>query len=510
MKFPQAGGPYNEVFGKDTDQPLAIDLLSSRATDRVRVAGQASSLPKCARRLSRSENFDLRDQVFHCLLGPVKSLDVKFPPDNNRLMSNDSSFSRRKALKGLAALASIQIVPRHVIGQGQTPPSEQITRGIIGCGGISGSSAHVGQKGPLLALCDVDKNHLTNRMNDAKNRGHDPTGYHDFRELCAREDIDVVHVCTPPHWHALMAIEAAKQGKDVWCEKPMSRTIGEGIAMVKAMEKYETIFRINTWFRFRAGFYGMGTDVKPIRKAVMHGLLGDGPLTVTVGGHQGFNWKFNWSGKVDQPEEPVPEHFDYDFWLGPAPKKPYTRHRTHGSFRGYWDYDGGGLGDMGQHYLDPVQYFLGKDEESPVEVFIDADPQHEDAVGSWRRIEYKYADGTKIILDGEGRETEAPYIQGSEASISRGMVFDKPNLAEKLKTLKDPEPQLGDFHQAVRERKKFALNELNGFRSATMVNLGTIAHRANKSFNYDPKTFTIDEPEAQKYVTQSMRAPWKI
>ncbi|MFP6882186.1 MAG: Gfo/Idh/MocA family oxidoreductase, partial [Roseibacillus sp.] len=402
-----------------------------------------------------------------------------------------------------------QIVPRHVIGKGKKPPSEQLTRGIIGCGGISGSGAHVGQKGPLLALCDVDKQHLASRTADAKKRGHDSKGYHDFRELCARDDLDIIHICTPPHWHALMAIEAARQGKDVWCEKPMSRTIGEGIAMVKAMKKYDTIFRINTWFRFKDGFYGMGTPVAPIRKAVMHGLLGDGPLTLTVGKNQGFNWKFGWSGKINQPEEKVPAHFDYNFWLGPAPVKPYTRHRTHGSFRGYWDYDGGGLGDMGQHYLDPVQYILGKDEESPVEVMIDADPQHHDAVGSWRRIEYKYADGTKIILDGKG-DDKAPYIQGSEGSISRGFKSDVKGFAQKLKSLKDPEPQVTDFHQAVRERKRFALDEKKAFRSASIVNLGTIAHRSNKSFKYDPKTFTIDEPEANKLIHQSMRGPWKV
>jgi len=280
--------------------------------------------------------------------------------------------------------------------------------------------------------------------------------------------------------------------------------------MVKAVQKHKRIFRINTWFRFKDGFYGMGTPVAPIRKAIMHKLLGDGPLTLTVGGHQGFNWKFNWVGRTNAPPEPVPEHFDYDFWLGPAPVKPYFAHRTHGSFRGYWDYDGGGLGDMGQHYLDPVQYILGKDEESPVEVMIDADPQHPDAVGIWRRIEYKYADGTKIILDGDGRERKTPYIKGSEGSISRGFQSDIPGFAEKLKSLKDPEPQVTDFHQAVRERKKFALNESNAFRSASIVNLGTIAHRSNKSFKFDPKTMTIDEPEAQKYVTQSMRAPWKV
>ena len=145
-----------------------------------------------------------------------------------------------------------------------------------------------------------------------------------------------------------------------------------------------------------------------------------------------------------------------------------------------------------------------------MEVFIDADKQHDDAVGRWRRIEYKYEDGTKIVLDGDNREKNTPYLKGSEGSISRGMASDITGLKEKLKALKDPDPQVTDFHQAVRERKTFALNESNGFRSASIVNLGVIAHRSNKSFRYDPKTFKIDEPEADQYVHQEMRGPWKV
>ena len=99
-------------------------------------------------------------------------------------------------------------------------------------------------------------------------------------------------------------------------------------------------------------------------------------------------------------------------WLGPAPYKPYAVERVHQNFRGYWDYDGGGLGDMGQHYLDPVQYLLGKDDTSPVSVDVDAPQQHYDAAGSWRRIEFTYADGCRIILDGENRDTGAAYIAG--------------------------------------------------------------------------------------------------
>lgn len=417
-------------------------------------------------------------------------------------------MTRRQTLKTLAALATIQIVPSRVLGlNGQVSPSNVITRGIIGCGGIS--SAHLGMPGKLLALCDVDRNHLANRMNQAGGEDKGVKGYHDFRELIAREDIDVVHVATPPHWHGIMAVEAAKAGKDVWCEKPMSRTIGEGVAMVKAVEEHQRVFRLNTWFRFQDNFYGMGVPVSQLKKAAMHGLLG-WPLKVTVSGVTGFDWKFQWVGKTDLPQQEVPAHLDYDLWLGPSPKKPYHPHRTHATFRGYWDYDGGGLGDMGQHYLDPVQYILDKDNEAPVSVEIDADPQDDDAVGTWRRIEFTYADGCKVVLDGENKDKDAAYMEGPDGKIFRNFKSDIPDLAEKLAKLADPEPQITDFHESIRTRKPFALNEKNGFWSCALVNIGVTAHRLNKNLRFDSKTLKFDDPAANAVNYPEMRAPWKI
>jgi predicted dehydrogenase len=417
--------------------------------------------------------------------------------------------TRRQTLKALAAMATVQIVPSRVLGlNGQTPPSEVLTRGIIGCGGISAS--HLTMPGKLLALCDVDQGHLDQRMRDTGAEANGIKGYHDFRELIARDDIDIVHICTPPHWHALMAIAAAKAGKDVWCEKPMSRTIGEGIAMVKAVEEQKRIFRLNTWFRFQSGFYDMRVPVVMLKKAVMHDLLG-WPLKVTVSAVTGFDWKLSiWSGRKNLPVEPIPEGFDYDFWLGPAPQKPYNHHRTHASFRGYWDYDGGGLGDMGQHYLDPVQYILDKDGQAPISVEIDSDPQDPEAIGVWRRIEFTYADGCKVILDGENKDKEAAYIEGPKGKIFKGFQSDIPDLRKKIDALPDPPPQLTDFHECVRTRKKFALNEQNGFWSCTMINMGVTAHRLNKNLKFDSKTLKFDDPAANALINQPMRAPWKI
>ena len=308
-------------------------------------------------------------------------------------------MKRREFLKTFAGMAALTVVPRHVLGGvGYTAPSDQLTKGIIGVGGMG--RGHYGYAGTrLVAICDVDKNHLEAGRQLA---GEKVATYSDYRQLIADPNVDIVHIATPPHWHGIMSVEAAAAGKDIWCEKPMTRTIGEGKRVKEAVERNGNIFRLNTWFRFTDTFYGMNTTVDKIKKLVDSGMLG-WPLKVTISKHTGFDWKFFWVGQPQLEEMKVPAELDYDMWLGPAPYKPYNPHRVHGTFRGYWDYDAGGLGDMGQHYIDPVQYLLGKDDTSPVSVEIDAPQQHPDAVGTWRKIEYTYDDGCKIVLLGRGQ-----------------------------------------------------------------------------------------------------------
>ena len=293
----------------------------------------------------------------------------------------------------------------------------------------------------------------------------------------------------------------------------MTRTIGEGRALRDTVKRYNRIFRLNTWFRFTDTFYGLGTTVKPLKKLIDSGLLG-WPLKVTVSGNTGFAWKFFWVGKENLETQPVPPELDYDFWLGPAPFKPYNIHRTHQTFRGYWDYDGGGLTDMGQHYLDPVQYMLGKDNESPIKIEVDAPQQHPDAVGIWHRITYTYADGCQIVLEGEGFETpgKVPYIEGPKGKVYKGFECTIPDIMNKLAEFPDPEPQRTDFLECVRTRQKFALNEENGHRSCSLVNMGAIALRLNRrELNYDAATGTFkDDPEANAMIYQPMRGSWHL
>ena len=166
---------------------------------------------------------------------------------------------------------------------------------------------------------------------------------------------------------------------------------------------------------------------------------------------------------------------------------------------------------MGMHYLDPVQYILDKDGTSPVEIEADGPQQHPDACGSWRRVRMRYEDGCEIVLDGENRDMRAAFIEGPEGKIFKDFNSDIPGLREKVASLPDPEPEPEDFAEAVRKRRRFALNEANGHRSCTLVNLAKIAVRLGRALRFDPaaQRFISDE-EANRLVDEPMRAPWRL
>lgn len=415
--------------------------------------------------------------------------------------------SRRGFIKSLGGMALFTVIPRPVLGRGYIAPSDQITKGIIGVGNMG--RGHIKYDGTrVVAMCDVDKLHLQKAASMVTDK---ISLYADFRDLVYDKNVDVVHIATPPHWHGVMTVEAARAGKDIWCEKPMTRTIGEGKRVVEAIQQYGNMFRLNTWFRFKDPFYGLGTPVKPLKKLVQSGMLG-WPLKVTISKHTGFDWKFFWIGKNHLEPQPIPEELDYNMWLGPAPYKPYNAHRVHGTFRGYWDYDAGGLGDMGQHYIDPVQYILDKDHSSPIKVEVDAPQQHPEAVSTWRSITYTYEDGCQIVLwGGDFGTPNTPYIAGPKGNVYKNFVCDIPDWERKLANYPDPTPQNVDFLESIRNRQKFALNEINGHRSCTIVNMGAIALRLNRTLHFDPvKQEFINDPEANRLVNEPMRSPWSI
>ncbi|HUT37188.1 MAG TPA: Gfo/Idh/MocA family oxidoreductase [Planctomycetota bacterium] len=422
-----------------------------------------------------------------------------------------SGFSRRSFLGATLPAATFTLLPRHVLGgEGRRAPSEAITRAVVGTGGMGHGHIHTNKDGEppvTLAVCDVDKKHLASAI---KKAGSGCTAYTDFRDILDRRDIDTVEIATPPHWHALTSIHAAQAGFDVLCEKPMTRFIREGQAVIDAIHRYGRVYQIGTYGRFGSTH---------LRKLVASRLLGT-PLTVRVGARTGYNWKVQgWSGHTHLVPQPVPPELDYNLWLGPSPWKPYHPHRVHGSFRCYWDYDGGGLADMGQHYLDPITYWLDKDDTDPVEIEAYApQPAHDDAVRLWGRVTMRYEDGTTLILEsgewGEPEPGDHAFIEGPKGKAfgSGGGVAhtDPPGLMEQAAQTPDP-PRMIGFHEAVRTRRQPGGSATSSHRACCLMHLANVAIRTGRKLRYDPvaQTFPGDE-EANRLVDVPMRAPWHL
>ncbi len=406
---------------------------------------------------------------------------------------SSGNVSRRRFLRGVAATsATLTIVPRHVLGGPEnTPPSETLGGALIGCGGRgNGTFNTMGPNVKRLAECDV------RFVGKADNK----TIFTDFRRLLERKDIDVVAIATPPHWHALITIAAMQAGKDVMCEKPMTRFIGEGRVVVEAERRTGRIFQLCTFGRFGAS---RNADNVLTHKIMRSGLLKPcEAVHVKSGGLKVAQW----SGMVNAPPQPVPEWLDWDMYCGPAPLRPYHPHRFGGSHRGYWDYEGGGLADMGQHHFDPIQWTFGKDDTSPVEIEAYAPPAHQEACGMWGWVELKYADGLTFVFD--SREWGEPYDRKQSRGVSLSDLAEEDR--KKIEEMPDPEPLIG-FEEAVKTRKKPGGHAEAAHRSSTLLHLANIAIRVGRKIHYDPvKEQIVGDETANRLVNPPMRAPWRL
>ncbi|MDH3719627.1 MAG: Gfo/Idh/MocA family oxidoreductase [Planctomycetota bacterium] len=402
-----------------------------------------------------------------------------------------TEITRRTFVAGAAAgLTAPMIVPRHVLGGADKPaPSEEFGGALIGCGGQGGST--FGSLGPgvrLLAQCDVK----------FKDRADNKKFYTDFRRVLERDDIDVVAIATHPGWHALISIAAMEAGKDVVCEKPMCRFISEGRAVAEAEKRYGRVFQIE-----RKGGY----SPNKVRKIFESGLLKKCDSVYVRRG--GFKVK-GWSGKVRYNVDKVPDNLDWDMYCGPAPLRPFNSHRNGGSHRGYWDYEGGGLGDMAHHHLHGMAYQYGRDLTAPVEVVPHAPPQHPEACGLWGWCELKYADGFTLVL--ESGEWGKPYDRLKSQKTGEGDLLNMLSEEDRKKLDELPEPtRLPFFPEAIRTRQQTGSHAERSHRVAMIYHLANVAFRCGRTINFDPDTEqVIGDEEANRLVNQPMRAPWRL
>ena len=410
--------------------------------------------------------------------------------------------NRRKFLKTSAAsAASCQIVPRHVIGgQGHTPPSETYGAALIGCGGRGpGTYESMVRKLPatLVAACDVQKTRVDGYI---KRKNPEAKGYNDFRRLLENPDIDLVAIATPPHWHALISIAAAEAGKDVFCEKPMTRFIAEGRAVVEAFNRYKRVFQIGTNGRF--GAYKSRTS-RTIHKIMRSGLLKPNPCVHIKKGGLKLN---QWSGKPGLKPQIPSEDLDWDLYCGPSPLKPFVTDRVGGTHRNYWDYEGGGMCDMGQHHFDPQQWIYGKDDTSPVKIEAFAPPSHPDVTGMWAWVELTYSDGFTFVMD--SAEWGPGYDKKVSKQVSLSQLSDEDQ--QKIAAMPDPAPLLS-FAEAVKQRKQAGGHPEAAHRAACILHLANIAIRLGRKLQYDPeKEQFVGDDEANRFVNVPMRSPWHL
>lgn len=417
----------------------------------------------------------------------------------------------RNAAVGLAVVGPNIFLNRTKAATGENP-SEFIRVGFIGVGGQGNSNLGALIKN-AVAVCDVDKKHLAAaQARVEKSNGRPCATYNDYRKLLEDKSIDAVLIATPDHWHTLPAIHACEAGKDVYCEKPLTLTIAEGQALVKAVRRYRRVLQTGSQQRSEAKFLKACEYVRSGRlgkiKTVKVGLPG-----------------VNYVEKANPPTVPdsePPVELDYDLWLGPAPARPYNKYRVHYLFRFFWDYSGGQMTNWGAHHLDITQWGLGMDDSGPVEITGSAVYNAEKLYETPQKfdITYKYANGTVVLCSsGTGKYKGGTLFEGEKGNIhvTRGSVTSTPEeileqpLDDKAVRLYASTNHHQNWLECIKSRKDPICSVEVGHRSATVCHLGNIAVRTGKKVIWDPvKQEIVGDAELAKWVSRPYRAPWKL
>lgn len=436
-------------------------------------------------------------------------------------MNEKIPLSRRRFLKVAAAAGAAaafpSVIPSSVLGRnGHIAPSNRIVVGFIGVGSQGRGNMHGfldKKEVQVIAVCDVDRNHLdtAKRMVDEKYGNKDCEAYRDFRELIGRGGLDAVSLALPDQWHAIPAIEAARSGLDIYGEKPLARSVRESRAICYAVHRYGRIWQTGSWQRSQSHF-------RHACEVVRNGRVGKVYL-VEVGLPTGPTCGL-------KPAVPVPEGLDWDFWLGPAPWRPYCEfggNRCHWDWRWIMDFSGGQLTDWAGHHVDIAHWGLGLDRTGPVEVEGNAVYPEEGLYDA--PTEYKftctYKSGLTMIV---GNDRQIGFM-GTKWHGEDGWIWvDRSGSDASDKNLLKPETigpgdirlyeshdHIQNFLDCVQSRQETVTPVETACRSISVGHLGEISMLLGRKIRWDPlKEEILGDPGASALLGRSYRKPWAL
>jgi predicted dehydrogenase len=421
-------------------------------------------------------------------------------------MSAQEAVSRR----GLLAAATL------TLGAAQ-PPSDRITLAAIGTGarGRFALSHFLEQKDVrVVAVCDcfAERRQMAKAAVDRHYGNTDCAAYRFHEQVLERKDIDAVLIAGGDRWHAVLSSLAARAGKDVYCEKPFSLTIGEGRALVELTKARKTIWQCGTQRRSNSTWQFVVDLVRSGRIGQLRAIttsFGDGPWRRT--------------GRPEPETPPDPDVFDYDRWLGQAPWAPYSKVRV-ALWRVNWDTGGGAIADMGAHYFEAAQWARGDQSGGPVEY---------EGAGVFRRdggfnntpyfynVRARYADGVWLIMDPGPKAVRFDGEEGWIRISDEGAVSAEPkSLLQGVKALESlPAPQghwnimaphIRNFLDSMRSRSLTVSHPEVSHRAHTIIHAANICLRLGRKLRWDPAEEKFDDGEANQMLTRPMRAPWRI
>ncbi|MCR4412780.1 MAG: Gfo/Idh/MocA family oxidoreductase [Thermoguttaceae bacterium] len=454
--------------------------------------------------------------------------------------------TRRRFLQTvtLATVAAPAVVPASVFGA--NAPSQRIGVAMIGTGNQSTIDLPAFLRNDdvqVLAVCDVNTasygyqtkdqflgrepaRKLVNAYYAEKTRSGQYRGcdaYVDFRDVLARRDIDAVAIVTPDHWHGVMTVMAAEVGKDIFCQKPLSLTVAEGQAMVRAVRKHGRILQTGSQFR-------SSPACRFCCELVRNGRIGK---LRTIRTFLAWN-NFTGPGPGWKPM-PVPEGFDYERWLGPAPWAPYHADRCLYRFRFIFDYSGGQMTNFGAHSNDIAQWGNGTDLSGPVEVEgLEAEwPPKGSLFNTALRSKFRarYANGVELICE-TGEPRMGARFEGSEGWVQFGFGGLKADPPSLLKTVLGPDAirldvslpdrkedvygnylpdHVRNFLNSVKSRRDPIAPVEVGHRTASLCHIGNIALRLMRKLRWDPAAERFDgDDEANRMLSRPLRGPWRV